>query len=260
MARFIKDMRKFHHYVVFQAKSDLKAEVASSYLNWVWWVLDPLFYMLIYSFVSVVVFRASEPYFPVFVFIGLSLWEFFNRMVMQSTKIVAANKAIVTKVYVPKYILVLSRVLVNGFKMAISFLLVFGMMALYRVPPTWGALLAIPITLNMVLVTFGICTVVAHFGVFVDDLQHVMEIILKFLFYFTGIFYAIENRIPGPYSYIMLRFNPVAYHIHALREALLYGGHASWGWLLAWTAAGVLCGAIGIRTIYRYENTYVKTI
>lgn len=260
MTRFRKDVKKFYHYAVFQAKADLKTEVASSYLNWLWWILDPLFYMLIYSFVSVVVFQTSEPYFPIFVFIGLTVWEFFNRMILQSVKIVNNNKAIVTKVYVPKYILIGSRILVNAFKMMISFLLVGGMMLFYRIPITPKFLLMIPIVLNMILVTFGFCTIIAHFGVFVEDLHHVMEIILKFLFYFTGIFYAIENRIPMPYSYVMLRFNPIAYHIYALRNALLYGNYISWRWLFIWTVAGILCSAVGIRTIYQYENTYVKTI
>lgn len=260
MKRFCKDVKKFYHYAIFQAKTDLKTEVASSYLNWIWWILDPLFYMLIYSFVSVVVFQTSEPYFTVFVFIGLSVWEFFNRMIIQSVKIVSNNKAIVTKVYVPKYILIWSRIFVNGFKMMISFLLVFGMMCFYQIPVTPKFFLVIPIILNMILVTFGFCTILAHFGVFVEDLSHVMEIVLRFLFYFTGIFYAIENRIPKPYSYFMLRLNPIAYHIYALRNALLYENYISWRWIVLWAGVGLLCSMIGIRIIYRYENTYVKTI
>lgn len=260
MQRFIADMKKYFKYSVFQAKQDLKTEVANSYLNWIWWVLDPLFYMLIYTFVSVIVFKTKEPYFPVFVFLGLTIWEFFNRMIMQSVKIVSSNKAIVTKVYVPKYILVLSRVFVNGFKMAISFALVFLMMLVYRVPITPRFLLAVPIVLNMVLVTFGISAIISHFGVFIEDLQHIAEIVLKFLFYFTGIFYAIEKAIPMPYSYIMLRFNPIAYHIYALRSALLYGSYISWRWLLLWFAAGIALSAVGIRCIYKYENSYVKVI
>ena len=260
MRRFIKDLKKYFKYSFFQAKQDLKAEVASSYLNWIWWVLDPMFYMLIYTFVSVIVFKTSEPYFPVFVFLGLTFWEFFNRMIMQSVKIVSNNKAIVTKVYVPKYILILSRVFVNGFKMAVSFVLVFVMMLIYKVQVTTNILLTVPIVLNMALITFGISTLIAHFGVFIEDLQHIAELVLRFLLYFTGIFYSIEKAIPAPYSYLMLRLNPVAYHIQALRNAMIYGTYISWKWMLAWCLFGVLCSAIGIRYIYKYENTYVKVI
>lgn len=260
MKRFIKDLRRYFKYALFQAKQDLKTEVANSYLNWLWWVLDPLCYMLIYTFVSVVVFKTTEPYFPVFVFLGLTYWEFFNRMILQSVKIVSNNKAIVTKVYVPKYILILNRIFVNGFKMLISFLLVFVMMLFYQVPLNYNFVWIIPITINFVLITFGISTIILHFGVFVEDLKHIMEIGLKFLFYFTGIFYAIERAVPKPYSYILLHANPVAYHIYALRNVVLYGGGIEIKWVFMWFVIGIISALLGIRCIYKYENTYVKVI
>ena len=46
-----------------------------------------------------------KKYFPVFVFIGLSIWNFFNKMVVYSVKLVTQNRDTVTKVYLPKFIL-----------------------------------------------------------------------------------------------------------------------------------------------------------
>ena len=78
MNRFIKDMKRYFTYAKFAARADLKAEVASSYLNWLWWILDPLLFMMIYTFIAIVVFRSSVQYFPLFVFVGLTLWNFFE--------------------------------------------------------------------------------------------------------------------------------------------------------------------------------------
>ena len=96
--RLFNDIKKYFHYSVVSAKSQLKAEVANSYLNWIWWVLDPLCFMLIYTFIFGYVFNSSKKYFPVFIFIGLSMWDFFNRTIANSVKIVKNNKAIVSKV------------------------------------------------------------------------------------------------------------------------------------------------------------------
>lgn len=260
MKRFKRDMQKYYSYALFQAKSELKSEVASSYLNWMWWIFDPLFHMLIYTFVSGIVFRTTELYFPVFVFIGQTIWSFFNKMIVQSVGIVRNNKAIVSKAYVPKYILVLSKMFVNGFKMCISFLLVFLLMLISGVPLTPKIFFAIPITMNIVLVTFGLSTIIAHLGVFVEDLKHITEIFLQFLFYFTGIFYAIEKRIPQPFGKIMLTANPVAYHIYALRNVCLYDSSVNWFWMFLWTGFGIVFGFVGIRNVYKYENTYAKII
>ena len=77
MKRFFSDTAKYGKYAVYSARSALKSEVANSYLNWLWWVLDPLCFMLIYTFIFGVVFDGSEPYFPIFIFIGLTMWDFF---------------------------------------------------------------------------------------------------------------------------------------------------------------------------------------
>ena len=81
MGRFLKDFKKFFNYVVFSSKAELKSEVADSFLSWLWWFLDPLLYMLVYSFIAVVVFKSGVQYFPVFVFLGLNTWTFFSKTV-----------------------------------------------------------------------------------------------------------------------------------------------------------------------------------
>mgnify|MGYP006990233703 CR=1 FL=1 len=73
-------------------------------------------------------FHASEQYFPVFIFIGITMWGFFSRSVSGSVNTVRASRGIITKIYMPKYILLLSKMFVNGFKMMISFAVVVVMM------------------------------------------------------------------------------------------------------------------------------------
>ena len=63
MNRFLKDYKKYHAYVKYASKAELKSEVASSYLTWLWWILDPLFFMLIYTFIVEIVFSTSVPKF-----------------------------------------------------------------------------------------------------------------------------------------------------------------------------------------------------
>lgn len=51
MNHFIDDMKKYYSYAKYSAKAELKAEVAGSYLNWVWWILEPVCLMFIYAFI-----------------------------------------------------------------------------------------------------------------------------------------------------------------------------------------------------------------
>lgn len=258
--QFQKDMKSYRNYIMYSGKSALKAEIANSHLSWMWWILDPLLFMLVYSFIALVVFKKSEPYFPAFVFIGLSIWTFFERTVKGSVKIVRSNKEIVSKVYLPKYVLILVRMIMNGFKMLVSFSLVIVVMLIYRVPVTWNILYVVPIMLMVFFVTFGISAFMLHFGVFVEDLFNVMNVVLKLVFYMSGIFYSITRNIPEPYLSILLKLNPIALAIDDLRSVMLYAGGPHLLAELIWLGAGILLSYFGIYVIYKYENSYVKVI
>ncbi len=259
LRHFIADLRKYYRYSVLSATAQLKSEVANSYLNWIWWVLDPLCFMLIYSFIFGYVFDAREEYFSCFIFIGLAMWDFFSRNLTNSVKIVKNNKAIVSKVYFPKFILILTKIWVNGFKMIVSFGIVVLMMLFLQVPLSWNILWFLPILAILTIFSFGCSCFLLHFGVYVEDLSNVVTIVLRFLFYLTGIFYNIDTRLPG-FGEALNRYNPVAFLISAMRQSLLYRQAPDLLMMLVWLVISLLLALAGIRKIYKEENSYVKAI
>lgn len=260
MKRFIKDIKKYYKYAAYSAKSELKAEVANSHLSWLWWILDPLLFMCVYYFISNVVFDNSEDYFAIFVFIGLNSWSFFEKTLKNSVKVVSQNREIVSKVYLPKYILVLVKMGVNGFKMAIAFLLVIIMMILYRVPVTANIVFIIPIFITLIVITFAASTIILHFGVFIEDLANVINILLKLVFYMSGIFYSIANKVDGLAGELLLKLNPMALIMDDLRRVMIYGSGPHGLLILMWFVIGLVLAVLGISTIYKYENSYAKVI
>lgn len=260
MKRFVKDVKKYFKYTMFAAKSTLKSEVSNSHLNWLWWILDPLLFMFVYMFIALIVFQKGEEYFPIFVFIGLSIWNFFNKTVIKSTKVIKSNSSIVSKVYIPKYILIMQIEMVNGFKMLVSFSLVLIMMVVFQVPVSFQILWGIPLLVLLAVGTFAFSTVVAHFGVFIDDLNNVMSILLKLWFYMSGIFYSITDRVPAPYSIILGKINPVGFIISQMRQCVLYKQGIDVVLFWVWMGVSLIVAALGVKTIYKYENTYVKVI
>ena len=258
MQRFIRDFKKFYPYTKVSARSDLKNEVASSYLNWLWWILDPLLFMMVYTFIAITVFQKGGKYFPLFVFIGLTLWTFYKNTVLQSVKVIRNNSSVVSKVYLPKYMLIVNRVMVNGFKMLVSFVLIVILMLIYRVPVTWNVLYIIPIIILLVLFTFGLSCFMLHYGVFVDDLYNVMNVVLKLSFYLTGIFYSISERVPEPWNPVLLWINPVSVLIQSARRCLIYESEPLFVMIAFGAVISVLMCIFGVCLIYKHENNYVK--
>lgn len=260
MERFITDIKKYYKYTIYAAKAELKSEVAGSYLGWFWWFLEPLCFMLVYAFMVMTIFKASEPYMLAFVFVGNTVWTFFSKCLTTSVKLISSNKNIVTKVYIPKFILVLVKMFVNFFKLLVSLLIVAGLMAIYRVPLSITMLEMIPLLILLFLLTFGICVILSHCGVFIEDLANVINILLKLVFYFSGIFYSVSTRVPAPYGNILAKINPAAFIIEESRKVLLYGQNMSFKFYAVWLAIAIIFCVIGIRTIYKNENNYVKVM
>lgn len=259
MKRFIADTIKYWEYAKCAAKASLKSEVANSHLGWLWWILDPLLFMLIYTFVSVIVFDRTEKYLASFIFIGLTSWNFFQHTVKNSVTQVSKNSAIVSKVYVPKYVLVYIEMMIQTIKMIISYSLVAVTIVIYRIPLTFRVIYIVPILLTLFVFTFGCATILMHFGVFVQDLANVMNALLKLIFYLSGVFYSI-SRIPEPYRTLLLYFNPVAMVMDGLRQCVLYSANPQFAAIGIWFAIGVVLSVIGVHTIYKYENSYVKVM
>lgn len=265
MKRFFRDIVKYREYAVYSAKSSLKVEVANSYLNWLWWILDPLLLMLVYMFIGQVVFKSKIEAFPVFVFIGLTLWNFFNKNVMSSIKLIRGKKTVISKVYMPKFVLIFSKMVDNFIKMMICLGIVFVMMPIWNCKFTWQLLWLIPILLTLIVFTFGCSTICMHFGVFIDDLYNVVQVALRLVFYMTGIFYSIEGRLNKTHPYwgkVLSKYNPMALLINSARKVILTHnfGLVDMKYLAAWFVIGCILSVIGVNLVYKYENGYVKVI
>ena len=154
-----------------------------------------MLFMLVYAFVSSIVFKAKEDYFMAFIFVGVTTWDFFNKTLKQSVKLVTSNSQIVTKVYIPKFVFVISKMGTNAIKMAISFALVIGMMIFYRVPLSAKMFYFFPIMLVLFVVTFGMSMILMHLGVFVEDLANVVNVGLRLVFYLSGVFYSNSGAV-----------------------------------------------------------------
>jgi len=260
MKKFFTNIKKYYKYAIRSAKAELKSEVADSYLNWLWWIIEPLCFMLIYVFVFGYVFKNNTPYFASFVFIGQTAWDFFNRMLTGSVRLISNNRDLVTKVYIPKYILLISKSFTYLFKMGISLLITFVIMLCQGVHLSWHIILAIPIFLVLYIVSFGIGTILMHFGVTISDLSNLTNIVLKMIFYFSGIFFDIGERLKGKVKYLLLRVNPIAFIMNELRKVMIYNKLPNFKWTVLWFVCGLILSAIGIHMIHKNENSYAKVI
>ena len=148
----------------------------------------------------------------------------------------------------------------NGYKMLFSFGIIVIMIIYFRIPITLNILYVIPSFIVLFVVTFACMTHLMHYGVFIQDLANVTNIVLRMVFYMTGIFYNIEKRLPAQYTGILMKGNPMALVLSSLRKCILYGQAPDVKRLIIWFIIGIIVAALGVRKIHKNEYSYVKVI
>ena len=174
-------------------------------------------------------------------------------------KLLKNNKSIVTKVYIAKFILLISKMFFNGYKMLFSFGIIVIMIIYFRIPITLNILYVIPSFIVLFVVTFACMTHLMHYGVFIQDLANVTNIVLRMVFYMTGIFYNIRKRLPAQYTGILMK-ESMALVFEQSQKVYFSKAGADVKWLIIWFIIGIIVAALGVRKIYKNENSYVKVI
>ncbi len=258
--RFIGDIAKYWQFMVYAAKADLRAEVANSYLNRLWWLLEPLFSMLVYVIVFGRIMGNSVENYATFTFSALLMWTFFSKTINYSVKCVRNNRDIVTKVYVPKHVLLISNMILNMFKLLFSLVVLIPMLLIFKVHVGINVLWLLPAYIIMILLSFGAGMILLHFGVYIDDLAYAVNILLQMLMFLSGIFYDVITSLPTPLNIMMLELNPVSMFVDTMRNALLGNLVTNVPLVILWTVLSVLLCYIGVHIVYKNENGYVKVV
>lgn len=260
MKRFINELKKYKEYVFFAAKADLNAEVANSYLNRLWWILEPFFNMLVYVIVFGRMMGHSVQSYATYVFSALIMWNYFNHIINYSVKCIRYNRDIVTKIYMPKYILLLTNMVLNFIKLMFSATVLVIMLFVFKVNIGINVLWIIPSYLLMGILSFGFGMIFLHYGVFIDDLAYAVGILLTMLMFLSGVFYNVMETLPAPLNGIMLCINPVATFIDTMRCAIFDNALVNLPIISCWILIGIQVMYIGLHIVYKNENGYVKVI
>ena len=258
MKDFFSNIKKYWSFCCYSAYSQLNVEIAGMRLGWLWWVLEPVLFMAIYAFMFIVVFNRNLSFVMAYISAGLMLWNFFQRCVLSSASLIKRYAGLLNRVYMPKYVLVVATMILNGFKMLINFLIVMVFMVYYRIPLAFTMLQFIPILLVFIVFTFGVSVWMLHLGVYVPDVKKGCDVLLKVLFYLSGIFYSIDSMLGDGIGEILLNINPVGRLMFEFRNVLLYGMNMSYTHVGILLLAGLLISVSAIFTVTRYEQHYVK--
>lgn len=234
---------------------DFKRKYKRSVLGVLWSFLNPLLTMLVQYFVFSTIFKSTIDNFIVYLLSGIILFNFFGESVSLGLSSIVDNAHLITKVYMPKEIYPLSRVLSSLINLVLSLVPLFAVMLLTGVPFTKSMFLIPIVVLCMIFFCVGMSLLLSTSMVFFQDTMFLWSVLSTLWNYLTPTFYPV-SIIPEKWLPIY-KLNPMYQYITFLRSILLDGKAPSpelyAGCILS---AGVVF-ALGLVVFRKNQNKFV---
>ncbi|SEC12897.1 ABC-2 type transport system permease protein [Paenibacillus sp. GP183] len=237
---------------------DLKIKYRRSFLGYLWSLLNPLLMMIVLSAVFSNIFKFDIPNFPVYLLSGQIIFNFFSEATSMSMSSILSGGALIRKVYIPKYMFPISRVLSSFIT------LVFSLIALLIVIVVTGVkvspiILLFPLPLFYILIfSIGIGLILSVLAVYFRDMLHLYSVLLSAWMYLTPIIYPV-NAVPE-YVRSIIYSNPMYYFVEAFRDIVLYDQLPTFQNNIICIIYSLLSMAVGLFIFYRNQNKFVLYI
>jgi ABC-type polysaccharide/polyol phosphate export permease len=202
------------------AKINFQLRVEGSYLGIFWYLLNPLILFLIIILIkNNAVFNQEIAYYPLYLFIGISTFNFFKKTINESIKVVPQNASLIkSSSDISISCLVYSTVFQYLFSHLFEIVILI-LIALFLNVSLVGFIYYPLILFFLFLMLIGISLIFSVIGTYINDLENVWQILSQVLFLATPIFYTIN---PNTLLYKLNLLNPFFYFLETARSILIY--------------------------------------
>jgi lipopolysaccharide transport system permease protein len=200
--------------------SELKVKYQSSILGFTWSLLNPLLMMLVLYFVFSNIFKATQNHFALYLLIGIVSWRFMANGTISAITSIVAKPSLVTKVHIPRQVLVLSTVLASFISSILEFVVLVPLLFILGVGLSPIILLFPIVHIIFFMTVYGLSLILASLYVYYKDLNQIWDVLIQMGFFLSPIVYPLST-VPEEYlPYYML--NPITVIIQMYRDVLLY--------------------------------------
>lgn len=249
---------KYKNLLLNLVSRDIKVRYRRSVLGLLWTVLNPLLMMVVITIVFSTLFKQNIPNFPIYYLAGSLIFSFNSETTSNALYSIIGNSSLMKKVYIPKYLFPLSKVVSGLVNLGFSLIAMFVVMIVLNVEfrPTL-LLLPIPIFYTFLFST-GLGLILATLTVFFRDIAHFYGVFVMAWTYLTPIFYP-ESILP-PSAMMIMKFNPMYHFVTYCRQIVLYGTFPGMKENLICFLIGVMFFTVGVIVFYKKQDRFVLYI
>jgi ABC-2 type transport system permease protein len=220
----VRDLMRYRELLVNLVRKELKVKYKNSLLGFVWSMLNPALYLVIFWIVFTKFLGAAIDVFPIYLMSGLLAWNLWSASLGGTVSSLLGNANLVTKVYFPREILPLASVGASLMHFFFQFAVLLIALVVFRYSVGREALLLVPYALVVeITLLVGVGLIVAVLNVYFRDVQHLLELVLLAWFWMTPIVYAPHDvQKKGALIFRIYQLNPMTHVVLAFQRGI-YG-------------------------------------
>lgn len=203
-------------------RTDFKLRYQGSVLGYAWSLLRPLllFLILYVVFVKLIPLGKGVPHYPVYLLLGIVIWNFFNEMTVQSLGSIVGRGDLIRKIRIPRWIIVFSSSLSALINLMLNLVVVIILMVFNHVDLLHTTLWLPLILLEVYIFALGLSLFLSAAFVKFRDISYIWEVIMQAAFYLTPILYPL-SRIHNVTFQKLIMLNPMAQAIQDARYSVV---------------------------------------
>lgn len=264
-----KEIWRYRDLLMLFVKRDIVTVYKQTALGPLWYLIQPLFTSVIFTLVFNNIAGIEIDGAPSFVFnlAGITLWTYFKECLTNTSTTFSNNANLFGKVYFPRFISPLSKVISGLFKYAIQ-LLIFIVFFLYflfykkTAISTGHTIYLFPIAIaSIAMLGLGIGMMLSAIATKYRDVKILISFGMQLLLYLSAVMYPlslVKDKL-SDYAWIV-EYNPIAQVIEAYRYMLLNIGDPNLNGLFISFGISILSLIFGLIVFNKTEKTFIDTV
>ncbi len=258
MAAYIQNFLRFQPLLVELVARDIKIKYRRSVLGVLWTLLNPLLMMIILSVVFSNLFKFDIENFPLYLLSGQVVFNFYSDATNSSMNAIIGSAGLIKKIYVPKYLFVLSRVLSSIINVLASFSALILVMLALRVELEWPILFVWYPMITLMIFSLGVGLFLAATTVKFRDIQHLYSVFITALTYLTPVIYPM-SILPG-WLYKIVLLNPITNYLQMFRGCMINNMFPTLSQVIVALLEAIIMLALGLYVFYKNQDEFILNI
>lgn len=258
MTRYIQNFKKFQPLLYELVARDVKIKYRKSVLGVLWTLLNPLLMMVILSIVFSNLMKFDIENYSLYILTGQILFTFYNESTSGAMTAILGNASLIKKVYIPKYLFVLSRIASSSINILSSFCALILVMLFTRTELHFAMFLVVIPLAYLIVFSLGVGLILAALTVKFRDVMHLYAVFLTALMYLTPIIYPI-SMLPE-WVKIIVNLNPLTGILNIFRDVMIYNTVPSVAEFLISFVVACFTLLLGFWVFYKQQDDFILNL